>query len=99
MRHDLVERTTTQLSIVDARAKLTRLPEQLEGEPGVVAVTRRGRHVLAILTWEDYEALVETLEIMGDPEAMEQLRVSAKQIRAGKTRPVRELGKELGFEE
>ena len=53
----------------------------------------------AILTWEDYEALVETLDIMGDPEAMEQLRVSAEQIKAGKTRPIRELGKELGLEE
>ncbi len=55
--------------------------------------------MLAILAWEDYEALVETLDIMGDPEAMEQLRVSAEQIKAGKTRPVRELGKELGLEE
>ena len=46
-----------------------------------------------------YEALVETLDVVGDPEAMEQLRISAEQIRAGKTQPIRELGKELGFEE
>ena len=91
-------RTTTVLSMVDARAKLTHLPEQLGDEPGVIIVTRHGRQVLAILAWEDYEALIETLDIVGDPEAMEQLRVSSEHIKAGKMRPVRELGKELGFE-
>ena len=92
------ERTTTVLSMVDARAKLTHLPEQLEGEPGVVAVTRHGREVLAIITWEDYQSLVDTLDILSDPEATEQLRVSAEQIKAKNVRSVRELGKELGFE-
>lgn len=91
-------RSTTVLSMVDARAKLTQLPEQLGDEPGVVMVTRHGRQVLAILAWEDYEALIETLDIAGDPEAMEQLHISVEQIKQGRMRPIRELGKELGFE-
>ncbi len=98
MTEGMTARTTTVLSIVDARAKLTQLPEQLGDEPGVVVVTRHGRQVLAILAWEDYEALIETLDIVGDPEAMEQLRISSEQIKAGKVRSVRELGKELGLD-
>ena len=53
---------------------------------------------MAIITWEDYQSLVDTLDILSDPEATEQLRVSAEQIKAKNVRPVRELGKELGFE-
>ena len=98
MTEGLTGRMTTVLSMVDARAKLTQLPEQLGDKPGVIVVTRHGRQVLAILAWEDYEALIETLDIVGDPEAMEQLRISSEQIKAGQMRPVRELGKELGFE-
>ena len=36
-------RSTTVLSMVDARAKLTQLPEQLGDKPGVIVVTRHGR--------------------------------------------------------
>ena len=58
-----------------------------------------GRRSRADATLPTYEALIETLEIVSDPAAMEQLRISAEQIKAGKTRPIRELGKELGFED
>ena len=67
---------TREMPIVQARKDLTRLPEQFEREPeaGAVAVTRRGRPVLAIMSWEFYEAIVETLEIMGDEDLLKALK-------------------------
>ncbi|MDD4194882.1 MAG: hypothetical protein PHT96_00540 [Syntrophorhabdaceae bacterium] len=63
------------------------LPEELKGriEDNAIAVTRRGKPVLAIMTWELFEAIYETLEIMGNEGLMRSLRQSIKEVREGKT--------------
>lgn len=80
-------RETEEITMVDARRELTRLPDRLEAHPATVAVTRRGKPVLAIMTWEDYEAILETLEVLSDEEAMDQLRQSIREVKEGKTVP------------
>lgn len=73
--------------MMEARRKLITLPEELKGriEDNAIAVTRRGKPVLAIMTWELFEAIYETLEIMGDEGLMRSLRQSIKEVREGKT--------------
>ena len=74
-----------ELNMVDARRELTCLPERLSANPGTVSVTRRGKRVLAIMAWEDYEAILETLEILSNEEAVDQLRRSIQEVKEGKT--------------
>jgi antitoxin YefM len=85
------------MPIVEARKRLTSLPEDLakEREPGVVAVTRRGKPVLAVMSWELYEGLLETMEIISDPELMAQLRRSIHEMQEGKLIPWEEIKREL----
>ena len=80
-----VTRETKELTTVDVRWELTKLPEKLGANPATVAVTRRGKPVLAIMTWADYQAILETMEILGDDKAVEQLRSSVKEVKEGKT--------------
>jgi antitoxin YefM len=47
-------------------------------------ITRRGKPVLAVMHWELYDAIAETLEVMGDKEFREQLRQSIKEMDKGK---------------
>ena len=82
---------TEEITMVAARRELTRLPEKLEARPATVAVTRRGKPVLAIMTWEDYEAILETMEVLSDDEAMDQLRHSIREVKEGKTVPWEEV--------
>lgn len=89
-------RDTKELTTVDARRKLTKLPEELGDNPATVAVTRRGKPVLAIMTWEDYQAILETLEILSDDKAVEQLHRSIKEVKEGKTTPWEEAKTRLG---
>ena len=44
---------TRTMPLVEARKRLTSLPEELEheGEIDVLAVTRRGKPVLAVMPW------------------------------------------------
>ena len=87
------------IPIIEVRKRLTRLPEELEREPetAAVAVTRRGKPVLALMSWELYEAIVETLEILSDSDSVAALRKGIKEIREGKTIPWKQAKKELGL--
>ena len=76
-------RSTKELTISETREQLTSLPEELDRHPGTVAVTRRGKPVLAVLPWDVYESIVETLEIMGDDELMIDLRQAIQEVSAG----------------
>lgn len=75
----------TQLTITKARQALLDLPERLAKSPDkTVSITRHGRPVLAVLPWELYESIMETLEVLGDPETTGALRASLEDIRKGR---------------
>jgi antitoxin YefM len=75
----------TQLTITEARQALLNLPEELAKAPDkAVSITRRGRPVLALLPWELYESIIETLEVLGDPDTAAALRSSVEDIRKGR---------------
>lgn len=90
---------TLTLPMVEARNRLSNLPEEFAQSPemGAVAITRRGKPVLAVMSWELYESLIETMEIMSDPELMAALRKSIRQIEEGKTIPFEHVKQELGL--
>lgn len=84
------------LPITEARDELTTLPDKLSHTHETVTVTRRGKPVLAILPWEEYEAIVETLEILSDADLMTQLRQGIKEMKQGKLIPWDQVKHELG---
>ena len=92
------DRDIEQIPIVKARAMLTRLPEQLSASNQAVALTRRGTPVLAVMSWEMFEAIIETLEVMGDPELMRILRQDIKRSQEQALVSVEQLLAELDGE-
>ncbi|MEK6324666.1 MAG: type II toxin-antitoxin system Phd/YefM family antitoxin [Acidobacteriota bacterium] len=87
-----------EIPIAKARDELTSLPEQLAEKLTTVAVTRRGKPVLAVMPWELYESVIETLEIMGDQELIASLRQSIQEVAEGKTIPWEQVKKELNLD-
>lgn len=85
------------LSITEARNRLTSMPESLGKEPGTVAVTRNGKPVLAILPWDLYESLEETIEIMSDPRLMKQVRAGIADIKARRLVSWSKVKREIGL--
>ena len=51
-----------------------KLPDQT-GRDQIIAVTRRNKEVMAVKSWEQHQGLLETLEILSDPELMNYLRI------------------------
>jgi PHD/YefM family antitoxin component YafN of YafNO toxin-antitoxin module len=87
------------LAMAEARKQLPKLADALEKHPeiGAIKITRRGKPVLAVLSWDLYESVVETMEIMSDPEMMAAFRQGVKEMEEGKAIPWEQIKKELGF--
>jgi PHD/YefM family antitoxin component YafN of YafNO toxin-antitoxin module len=84
-----------EITISEARQTLTGLPELLDKNPGAVAVTRRGKPVLAVLPWDLYESILETMEILGDEEMMAAIRQGLEDIKAGRVYEWEDVKREL----
>ena len=87
-----------RISIVNARAKLTQLPEILAADNRALALTRHGKPVLAVMSWELFQAIVETMEIMGDPEMMAALRRGIADVEEGNLASMEEVKSQLGLD-
>ena len=83
------------LPITEARDELTSLPDKLHETHETLTVTRRGKPVLAILAWDEYEALVETMEIMSDERLMVSLRQGIREAKQGKLIPWEDVKRKL----
>ena len=59
-------------SVSEAQAQLPMLLKRAEND--LIVITRRDKTVAYLVSAQRMEAIVETLEIMADPEAMKALR-------------------------
>ena len=84
-----------QLSMSEARRRLPALADTLSETSQVCKVTHGGKPVLAILSWEDYDGLRETLDILSDLRLAASLHRSARDIQRGKTMPWEEVKRRL----
>lgn len=92
------EHGSEEIEIRDASRSLTKIAKTLNENPkSVVHAEIDGEQPLAIMPWGDYESLVETLEILGDSEAMDGIRRADAQIEAGEGRPFEDAAAEFGL--
>ena len=64
---------TTQ-SLAAVKAHFSQVIDEVAGTHERVFVTKNGSPVAVILAVEDYESLMETLEILSDPQAVAEIR-------------------------
>ena len=73
------------LDISVARSKLNSIDKTMrESGQHVIRVTRHGKPAFAIIDIDYLESLLETMEILSDPEAMKMLEQSLRDIEAGR---------------
>ena len=68
-----------QMSISETRRKITSLEDELSYDD-TISVTNHGKEIFALLRWDTYESIAETLEILSDEEAFTELKKGIAQI-------------------
>lgn len=76
--------TVEDVGISKARSRLTRLSDEGSGKKSVMRITSNKKPVLALLSWELFDSMVETLETLADTELMAMLAKSEKEVQEGK---------------
>ncbi len=71
------------LTITEAQEQLLDLPDDIKEEP--IIITKHGKPVIAAISFEQYESLLETLAILSDKEFTQQLQESIAQGESGET--------------
>ncbi|MBI2890119.1 MAG: type II toxin-antitoxin system Phd/YefM family antitoxin [Nitrospirae bacterium] len=89
-------RNTNMVSVKQLRPSLPRILARIDRRFERFIVTRRGQPVAVMLSVDDYEALLETLDILADPKARVGIRRGEADIRRGKTHPWKEIKASIG---
>jgi len=69
-----------QMSISETRKRITSLEQDLAYED-TISITNHGKEVFALLRWDTYESIAETLEILSDEEMYSQLKLGIQQAK------------------
>jgi antitoxin YefM len=68
----------------EARSRLTELLDEIERVHEHVVITRNGRPSAVMMAPDEYDSLMETLEVLADHEAMGDLAASQDDVNAGR---------------
>ncbi len=80
----------TTLSASAARQNLFRLLEKsVKGHVPIRIASKQG--VVILISQEDYESLLETLELLSTPGMLKSIKEAKEDIRAGRTKSLKEI--------
>ena len=71
------------LPLANVKAHLSEIVDRVESEHDRVILTRNGRPAAVILSPDDLEALEETLDLLSQPGALEEIQRGRADIDAG----------------
>ncbi len=79
----------TYIPVTQAKTKLLDMIRMLDAGGNTVAITRNGVPKAVLMSMDQYEAMQETMTILGDRDMMDQIRRSLDDIHSG--RPLMDL--------
>ena len=72
------------LPVTKVKRELLDILKSMEEEYSTITMTRNGEPVGVMMTPDRYEALLETIEILGDNKILQTLRASQKDFKSGR---------------
>lgn len=86
---------THTITLKELRPDLPKVVEEIDEKWERYIVTKHGKPSIVMLSVEDYESLMETLDILADPRAFKNLKRGEEDLRKGRTRDWQEIKKRL----
>ena len=69
--------------LTEARNRLSEIVDEVVSTGSDLVITKHGRPAAVLIGYEEYEALLETLNILSDPEAIAALTEAERDLAAG----------------
>lgn len=82
---------TNTITLKKLRPELPAVIKGIDTKLDRYIITKRGRPVAVMMSVDDYEGMLETMEILSDKEAVKRIRKAKRQIREGNTISLEDL--------
>jgi antitoxin YefM len=89
------ENMVNMISLKELRPELPAVMDRIDSKMERYIITRRGKPVAVLLSVDDYEGLLETIEILSDKDALKRIKAAQREIRLGKTVSLEQLRKQI----
>ncbi|MFH0772165.1 MAG: type II toxin-antitoxin system Phd/YefM family antitoxin [Candidatus Omnitrophota bacterium] len=86
---------TYTITLKDLRPGLPKVANAVASKYDRYIVTKRGNPIMMLISPEDFEGLLETIEILSDKTALKRIRKARKEAKAGKTSTLTDLRRRL----
>ena len=73
----------SEMTITETRKKITSLENTMDYDD-TISITNHGKEVFALLRWDTYECIQETLEILTDEQLSKDIAIGIQQIKENK---------------
>ena len=88
---------TNVISVRTLRPRLSEVLDDVFTKFDRYVITKRGKPEAILISLDEYESLVETMEIQTDKDLLQQIKNARKEIVVGKGTSLKDFYKELGF--
>lgn len=79
-----MSRPSRTLTITQAKKKFLELVDDVQNTHDTVTITKNGIPATVIMSQDEYDRIMETLEILASPAIMKALKKSRQQIQKGR---------------
>ncbi|MHB1341972.1 MAG: type II toxin-antitoxin system Phd/YefM family antitoxin [Coriobacteriia bacterium] len=86
---------TEHYSLAHTKAHLSEIIDEVEATQDTVIITRRGRPAAVILGMDEFESIMETLDLLATPGAMEEIRQALADVAAGNYSTAEQIKQDL----
>jgi prevent-host-death family protein len=83
------------LPVTEARNRFTKLVDDVSKTFAKITITRKGKPEAVLISSEEYEALIDSLEILSNKNSMDSIKRAKTDIRAGRIKPLSDVIKNL----
>ena len=73
-----------EASLTKARERFSELVDEVAATGAELIITKHGRSVAVLIAYDEYESLVETVNILSDPDTMAGVEEAESDIEAGR---------------
>ena len=83
------------ISLKELRPELPDVIKHIDNRLDRYIITKRGKAVAVMVSPDDYEGMLETIDILSDKDAVRRIRKAKREIRHGKTVSLQELERRI----
>lgn len=81
----------TTLPLAEARARLSQIVDEAMRTHARVEITRNGSRAAVLMSADDFDALMETVDVLADADAVREIGVAMAEARRGEVHTLDEV--------